>query len=428
MTTAISVIDINNEMDLVLTHRRAMQICKFVGISLAEQTRFATAVSEICRNCLMYGKAGKITYNLVKTGDEYKVEVIIKDEGTGIKGLDSILQRDPQLYKGRGLGIVFARKLSDGFKINSTANGTTVVLEKYIHANAVPINNLIIKGWILHLKNEPVVSAYEELKNRNEQLIQLTEELKVEKMKVDQQIDQIKQLNVSLETRNAYLQQFTYSVSHELKTPLTSLKLSVSLLKENKNLVLQDEIIDVVARAEKKLGKTINGLINILEFQSKGKQATQNIVFEEELGDIIEPIKKHYGIDAINLITDFKQVKEICYVQGYISSIFSNLLSNAVKYRSCERPLDITIVTSKRDNYILLTFMDNGEGIDLVRNGDKLFTPFTRFTTTKEGHGIGLYIVKSMVEKNGGKIQVESLPGKGTTFYFFLKEYELQME
>ncbi|MDN3657243.1 sensor histidine kinase [Ferruginibacter paludis] len=426
MTTAISVIEIHNEIDLVLTHRRAMQICKFAGIGLAEQTRFATAVSEICRNCLMYGNSGKITYNLVKMGDEYKLEVIVKDEGKGIKDLDAILLRDPQVYKGRGLGIVFARKLSDGFKIKSTSGGTTVILEKYIASNAVPINSLIIKGWILHLKNEPVVSAYEELKNRNVQLIQLTEELKTEKLKVDQQIDQIKELNAILETRNAYLQQFTYSVSHELKTPLTSLKLSITLLQENKNHILQQELIDVIARAEKKLDKTVTGIVNILELQSKGKQAAKTVLFEEELLDVIDPIKKHYGIDAIHLITDFNAVKEICYVQAYISSIFSNLLSNAVKYRSDERPLAIAVATSRRDNYIILTFMDNGEGINLISNGDTLFSPFTRFNTSKEGNGIGLYIVKNMVEKNGGKIQVESLPDKGTTFHFFLKEYELE--
>jgi signal transduction histidine kinase len=424
MTTAVSEIDINNEMDLVLTHRRAMQICKFVGSSLAEQTRFATAVSEICRNCLMYGNGGKITYSLVKTGEVYKVEVIIKDEGRGIKDLNEILHRDPQVYKGRGLGIVFARKLSDKFHISSTPKGTIVTLEKYLNPNAVPINNLIIKGWILHLKNEPVVSAYEELKYRNIELILLTEELKTEKLKVDKQIEQIKELNSSLETRNAYLQQFSYSVSHELKTPLTSLKLSVGLLHENKNQPLQPKILDIITRAEKKLDKTVAGLINILEMQSKGQQTAKKIIFEEELDDIIDPIKRHYGIDQLNMITDFKSVGEIVYVQGYISSIFSNLLSNAVKYQSPGRPLKIRVGTSRKDNYTILSFMDNGEGIDLVTNGDKLFSPFTRFTTTQEGNGNGLYIIKNMVEKNGGKVQVESFPGKGTTFHFFLKEYD----
>ena len=72
---------------------------------------------------------------------------------------------------------------------------------------------------------------------------------------------------------------------------------------------------------------------------------------------------------------------------------------------------------------IILTFKDNGEGIDLEKFGSRLFTPFTRFNTEQEGKGIGLYIVKKMIEKNGGKIEVESEIGKGTTFIIYLREY-----
>ncbi len=424
MKTEISMIEINNEMDLVLAHRRAMQVCKFAGISLSEQTRFATAVSEICRNSLAYCGKGKIAYNIIKVGEQYKFEAVIEDKGKGIENIQEILQRNPQHYKGRGLGIVFARKLADGFDIKTSPAGTRVVLEKYIALHTVPINNLIIQGWILHIKNEPVVSAYEELKNRNENLLQLTEELKAEKLKVEGQVNEIKMLNTRLENSNAYMQQFTYTVSHDLKTPLTSLKLALNFLEDNSDPENQQHYIDFISRASVKLEKTIMGLVEILDLQSHGLQIARPINFEHVLEDIVEQVTDQFKTGDITVNKNFDAVKDIFYVPAYITSIFSNLVSNAVKYSSPHRALQIDVHTTIKDNFIVLSFTDNGEGIDLEKFGDKLFSPFVRLTERNDGKGIGLYIIKSMVEKNGGRVAVESMPGKGTTFIFYLNEYE----
>ncbi|MFW5831377.1 MAG: ATP-binding protein, partial [Prolixibacteraceae bacterium] len=77
------------------------------------------------------------------------------------------------------------------------------------------------------------------------------------------------------------------------------------------------------------------------------------------------------------------------------------------------------------NNYTLLTIKDNGTGIDMDQNGKQLFSPFQRFNKKKvKGTGIGLYIVKSIIEKNDGYIEVESTPGEGTAFYCYLKPYK----
>ena len=70
-----------------------------------------------------------------------------------------------------------------------------------------------------------------------------------------------------------------------------------------------------------------------------------------------------------------------------------------------------------------LAFADNGLGIDLSRQGHKLFRPFSRLTTRGEGKGLGLYLIKNMVEKNGGKVMLHSTPGQGTTVTCYLVEY-----
>src|SRR6202000_868427 len=162
METPIMALDINNEMDIMLAHRRGMQFAKFSGMTLSEQTRFATAVSEICRNCVEYAVKGNIQYSIWKTGDKNSLLAVIKDEGKGIKDLEEVLSRTTTQYKGRGLGIVYAKRLADEFSIVSNSRGTTVRLKKQIPSkSAAIINNLIIQGWIKHLQNEPAISAYE---------------------------------------------------------------------------------------------------------------------------------------------------------------------------------------------------------------------------------------------------------------------------
>src|SRR6186713_3001936 len=234
MEIPIMSLDINNEMDIMLAHRRGLQFAKFSGISLSEQTRFATAVSEISRNCIEYAFNGMVQFSIVKNPDKCFLLAVIKDEGKGIHNLDEILERDTQNYRGRGLGIVYAKKLADHFRIVSSAKGTTVHVQKNIPGNAALLSNLVIQGWMKHLQNEPAISAYEELKLRNIQLVELTEELKANANMVEKQMEEIKKLNNRLSINNDRMRAFTYAISHDLKTPLTNLRISSDYMINNK--------------------------------------------------------------------------------------------------------------------------------------------------------------------------------------------------
>lgn len=423
MKTEIAKIDIENEMDIVLAHRRAMQVSKFAGSNIAEQTRFATAVSEICRNALEFCKKGSIVYSIIlvqKTS--YDLEAVVSDCGPGIKDLNQILSRNLLQHTGKGRGIVFSKKLVDSFKIVTNAKGTHVTLGMHVPMNGQPINKLIIQGWITYMKNEPPLTAYEELKIRNAGLLQLTDEIREEKLKTEKQLKQINELNEKLQKSNSYLEEFTYTVSHDLKTPLTTLNLSLKLLEDAGEEESKMTFIEIISRAAKRLERTVQGLVEILDVQTKTENLIKKIKLESLIEDITEEFLPVTAGKNISLKHDF-MVSEIVYLPVYLNSIFTNFISNAIKYRRPGIPLDIEVSTRRRGGMVLLTFQDNGEGIDLIKNGPRLFTPFTRFNTIQEGKGIGLYIVKKMVEKNGGKIEVESEPGKGTTFCIYLREY-----
>ena len=112
------------------------------------------------------------------------------------------------------------------------------------------------------------------------------------------------------------------------------------------------------------------------------------------------------------------------YVKPYARSLINNLLHNAVKYRSYNRPLVIGIrVVKISETELLLEVSDNGIGMDLNRYGHLLFQPFKRLTAERPGTGIGLSIVKNAIERNGGRIEVQSQINKGATFKVYMQAY-----
>jgi signal transduction histidine kinase len=424
MEIPIMSLDINNELDIMLAHRRGMQFAKFSGVSLSEQTRFATAVSEISRNCIEYAFNGHVHFSVVKETDKCFLLAVIKDEGKGIANVKEILERDTKHYRGRGLGIVYAKKLADDFRIVTNAKGTTVYVQKNIPANTSHINKLVVQGWVKHLREEPAISAYEELKMRNVHLVELTEELKTNANMVEKQMEEIKKLNIRLSTNNERMRAFTYAISHDLRTPLTNLKISSSYLVDNADGGEDTPIFrGILTRSVNRLDKTIHSLIEILDVQNQEKHVIRQLDFTTLLSEVLEEFDPVVKASAASISSDFTKAQTIQYVEGFLQSLLRNLLSNSLKYKEPGRKLNIKITTKKIGDGVQLIFSDTASGMDLATIKDRLFAPFTRFSSVAEGKGIGLYLIKSMVESNGGSVVVESTPGKGTTFSFSLIPY-----
>ena len=367
MIIVITRINLENEMDIVLAYRRAMQIGRFTGINISEQTRFATAVSEICRNALEFCKAGDIVFQLDQKADnEYLLEGIVSDCGEGIENLPDILARNPQTHTGKGRGIVFSRKLVDYFRINSTKKGTIVELRMNVPSNGRPINKLIIQGWIQQIAKEPNVSAYEELKARNIALMQITDELKAEQLNNQKQIKEIQQLNEKLNHTNTYLEEFTYTVSHDLKTPLTTLKLALGFLEETEDPEVKISYIRLIERAAKRLEKTVGGLVDILDLQTQPLDYIQRVNLPEVFNDTVEELGTIVQDKAIQFEQDLK-VADVHYFAPYIDSIFRNLIGNSVKYRRVGVPLKVSVSSRRKGGLVEIKFEDNAEGIDMEK-------------------------------------------------------------
>ncbi len=224
-----------------------------------------------------------------------------------------------------------------------------------------------------------------------------------------------------LKNDNKLFEDLLYIAAHDLKSPVANmygaLELMDSLATEDKVMLLS-RFRDLADQ----LNITILGVTNILSMRSNDRSAATVINIDGLLDKILLEYNDQLGQVVIqrNL-----EKPEISYIELFLYSIINNLISNAIKYRREDVPLSVQITTQYKDDFTLLAISDNGIGIDLESYGKKLFSPFHRVNPKiNKGTGIGLYMIKEILELNGGHITVESTPGEGTTFYCYLKEYQ----
>jgi signal transduction histidine kinase len=233
--------------------------------------------------------------------------------------------------------------------------------------------------------------------------------------------NQLKSKIEELEFLNRELDEFINVVSHDFKTPLTSIGLLTDLaLKESSSEKLTS-FLTPIKRNCNKLKDQLKGLTTLVDIKKKRSEKVEMVNFQQILNEILsednETLKEING----KLISDFSQAPEVPYFTAHINSLLSNLINNTIKYRRQDVPLLIEVSSRKEKDYTVLTVKDNGIGIDLKKNLNLLFQPFKRLTEQSTGSGLGLSIVKRIIEQNHGYLEVFSEIGKGTEFKTYLK-------
>ena len=285
---------------------------------------------------------------------------------------------------------------------------------RHILLYGVPILNPdgSIREWI------GTISDIHDRKEAEEALIS-------QKAEVEKAYEQAEISNRKLKSINQVLETFVYAAAHDLKSPVINLKSLLDYIHQTKNVDKKLELIDRFHEALNRLDNTISGLGEIIEIQEADVSACKTIYFQ----DILEQVKAEYSSKLIasdaRIIANFDSSPSIIYMESYINSLITNMTSNALKYSKEDTPLVLEIHSKRENEFVVLTFKDNGIGMDLNRYGKNLFKPFKRFSTKADGKGIGLHIVKSMIEKNGGRIEVDSAIDAGTTFTCYLREYNI---
>jgi PAS domain S-box-containing protein len=240
-----------------------------------------------------------------------------------------------------------------------------------------------------------------------------------EKKKIE---EEQKVLTGELLRNNQDLQQFSFITSHNLRAPVANLISLLSLFnRDNPADDFNAVLVEKFEEATLQLNSTLNDLVNVLVIKSNNNIDRQVLRFSEVFKTVKLNIENLLLEQNGIIETDFSEVDEIEYNKIHIDSIFLNLISNAIRYRSTQRSPHIKIRSYRQDHWVVVSFEDNGLGMDLKRYGDRLFGLYQRFHVAREGKGLGLYMTKSQVMAMGGKIEVESEPEKGTIFKVFFK-------
>ncbi len=225
-----------------------------------------------------------------------------------------------------------------------------------------------------------------------------------------------------LTQNNKDLKQFSYITSHNLRAPLSNLIGLLNLIEdipiENPEL---EEILTGFNKSTHLLNETINDLVKVIIIKDNPSMQKEEVslkeIFENVFSQLAFQIELHKPIIKLK----FDKVPLLITNKAYIESILLNLLTNSIKYKSENRKLKISITAEQIGQNAILTFKDNGIGIDLERNRDKVFGLYQRFHNYPDSKGLGLYLVKSQVETMGGTISIESEVNKGTSFTITFK-------
>lgn len=217
---------------------------------------------------------------------------------------------------------------------------------------------------------------------------------------------------------NADLDNFVYCASHDLKSPVVNAEGLLMALKEELPPV-SAEVLTMIDKLEHTIGqmhRTIQDLTEVSKIQKTTGQDLEQVVFAEvfeEVTDMLEDATKKAGV---KIETDFSAQPQVWFSHKNLKSILYNLVSNAIKYRSPERSPVLNITTSANENFVILSVADNGIGIDLIKHEKKIFSLFKRLHDDIEGSGVGLFLVKRIMEFNQGKVEVDSKMGEGSVF------------
>ena len=223
-------------------------------------------------------------------------------------------------------------------------------------------------------------------------------------------------MSADLIQRNKDLEQFAYIVSHNLRAPLANILGISSILDHAIQESDKLEAIAGITLSARKLDEVVIDLNNILQAKREMSENTEMIYFQDLVDNIQSSIYHLVQKNAATIVTDFSDVEGIQTIKSFLYSIFYNLISNSLKYRQRTIVPVIKISSSTSNGKTLLTFSDNGLGIDLTIHGDKIFGLYKRFHLETEGKGMGLFMVKTHVESLGGSIMVRSELGKGAEF------------
>lgn len=227
-----------------------------------------------------------------------------------------------------------------------------------------------------------------------------------------------------LKRSNQKLEDFAYVISHDLKSPLNNLRSLLNMYNsENPADDHNRQVMSMIDKSVSKLGNMLASFTDVFLTEEGLKQLPEELTIKNCLTDVTRGLAQLIKDSNTTIHTDFQKAPTLVSVSVLFQSILQNLITNSIKYRSLERSPVIHIRSYDTYEHVVLEYEDNGIGIDTQKNGKSLFKLFKRFHTKHaEGSGVGLYMIKSIMDDGGGKIEIKSEVGQGTQFKLYFSK------
>jgi signal transduction histidine kinase/DNA-binding response OmpR family regulator len=430
---------IQTEHHVVTARQRARQIATALGFDGQDQTRIATAVSEIARNAFRYAGGGNVEFMLEGETTPQLLMIRVNDQGPGIADLAHVLSGRHQSQTGMGLGLIGAHRLMDQVDVRTGGmrRGTEVLLKKILPARAPLVTEPRLARIVQELLGKTPVGALEEVQQQNQELLRALSELR-------QRQDELTRLNRELEDTNrgvvalyAELDEkadhlrrademktrFLSNMSHEFRTPLNSIRALSQLLLDRVDGELnseQEKQVGFIAKSVSDLSALVDDLLDLAKIEA-GKVEVMPVEFTvanlfSALRGMLRPLLVS---DAVKLVFDepdpgFTLISD----ESKVSQILRNFISNAIKFTESGE-VRISALSSPDGRTVTFAVADTGIGIDAA-DQVRIFDEFTQVANPLQGRvkgtGLGLPLCRRLARLLGGEVSVVSEPRVGSTF------------
>jgi signal transduction histidine kinase len=429
-------VDLRDEQDVVAARQRAREVAARLGMERQDQTRLATAVSEIARNAFRYAHGGRVEFAVDDGGRRPALEVRVSDTGPGIADLAAVLEGRFRSTTGMGMGIAGTRRLMDRFRLDSApGRGTTVVFAKELPARHLPPREALLRLGAELAEHHPAAPA-EEVARQNQELLRALDELRAreaELLRLNRELEDTNRGVVALYAelddnveqlrRSAALRaQFVSYMSHEFRTPLDSIIALTGILLARIDGELEDEQekqVVLVQRSARDLLNLVDDMLDTMRFEAG--QVTLRLArfrVEELFAALRATLRPLRTLVEVGLhFDDPAGAPPLHTDEGRLSQVLRNLVANALKFT--ERG-EIRVRAEPREGgWLEFTVADTGVGITPADH-ERIFQDFAQVDGAVQrrvrGSGLGLPLSRKLTSLLGGTLTVESAPGVGSTF------------
>jgi signal transduction histidine kinase/CheY-like chemotaxis protein len=449
MSHSITNITIEYEHDVVMARQRAREIAALLGFDNQDQTRVATAVSELARNAFVYAGRGRVEFDLEGRTVPQLFVIRISDSGPGIANLKEILEGRYASATGMGIGLIGARRLVDQCEIHSDAKeGTKIALKKILPRHAPLVTTLSLRRLVEQLAQRRPQGPLEEVQQQNRELVRALAELRErqdELARINRELEDTNRgvvaLYAELDEKASHLRRademksrFLSNMSHEFRTPLNSILALSALLLERADGELtseQDKQVGFIRKGAETLLELVNDLLDLAKIEA-GKVEVQPVDFEvtdlfSALRGMLRPL---LVTQSVGLVFDQPAEVPCLYTdEGKLSQILRNFISNALKFTE-QGVISVTATFNKADQTVTFAVSDTGMGIP-AEDQSKIFEEFVQLENPAQrkikGTGLGLPLCRKLATLLNGQIDLVSQIGIGSTFSVTIPLYYSQV-